>query len=55
VVVEVVLVVVEEVGGNDVVDVMVNVEQDARNIETAIKKVKPNQITFFFNRFLLFY
>jgi hypothetical protein len=39
---------------DEAVDVGVDVAQDASSIATTIKKLKPNQINLFFNRYLHF-
>jgi hypothetical protein len=53
-----VVVVVVDVGMDVVVDVgmdvVVDVAQDASNIATTIKKLKPNHINLFFNFYLHF-
>jgi hypothetical protein len=54
VVVVVFVVTVVDVSGDVAVDVGDDVVQDASSIATTIKKLKPNQINLFFNRYLHF-
>jgi len=49
----VVTAVVVEVGGNAVVEAVVDAEQEARSIAAANEQINPNQIILFFNVCLL--